>query len=246
MGSIEIASTILSRAEQRVEIAAQNLANMTTPGYKARRPFSDLIAGAADGVAQASTQSSKGEMSLDVSNGKLQNTGNPYDLAISGSGFFAVRSGSAIYYTRNGQFHTDADGALVTVNGMVLQSDGGDVTVGATRRDGVSSGSDDFKVLSDGTVLEAGQPIARLTICVFADPSALKPVGDSAFSAQGSDAQDVSNPQIRQGMLETSNVSTADEMISMMAALRSATTGQHLMQVYDDLMGRALSAFGQT
>lgn len=234
MGAIEIAGSIISRATQRVEISAQNMANMTTPGYKARHQFSTLII-APQNNQPISFVDQQNQQAIDFTNGKLTNTGNPFDLAISGSGFFVVQSAGGTFFTRNGQFSRDADGHLVTPDGMILQSATGDVTVGGS----------DVKILSDGTVLDGGQPAARLAIADFADPHTLQPAGAGLFAAPAGAARDVASPQIRQGMLETSNVSTADEMLSVMAALRSAETGQRVVQVYDDLMGRALTAFGQ-
>ncbi len=164
------------------------------------------------------------------------NTGNPLDFALQGRGFFVVRTGDATYYTRDGQFRRDADGRLTTADGASVQGANGDVSVGAGA----------VSVLADGTIMQDGQPLGRLAVADFADTSVLRPAGGGLFAAPSGAASDLSSPQIRQGMLEASNVSTADEMVSMMAALRSAEAGQRIAQVYDDLMGRAVTAFGQT
>ncbi len=233
MGPLEIAASILSRAQQRVENAAQNMANMTTPGFKSHRQFLDMIDAASPAVQTDSLSNSVN--TIDFGDGKLQSTGNPYDIALSGSGFFTVRSGDSVRYTRDGQFHRDADGRLITSDGLALQSDAGDVTV---------TGSD-IKILRDGTVLDGNEPVARLVIADFSDKQQLVPSGAGLFEAPASAAREVASPVVRQGMLESSNVSTADEMITIMAAVRSAESGQRVVQVYDDLMGRALTAFGQ-
>lgn len=233
MGMVEIAGAIISRAQQRVEVSAQNIANMTTAGYKARRQFSDMISDAP--VDPSATSSGRDDWFIDFSPGKPQNTANTFDLAIGGRGFFAVRAGEAIHYTRNGAFDRDADGHLVTPGGAVLQANGGDLMLG----------TGEVKILGDGTVLQDNQPVDRIVIADFADTRVLQPAGDGLFAAPSGTARDVAAPQIRQGMLESSNVSTADEMRSSMAALRSAEAGQRVVQVYDDLMGRAITAFGQ-
>ena len=154
MGIIEIAGSVLSRAEQRVEVSAQNIANMTTPGYKARRAFSNVLAASRAGQIGQQNVSAESVSLTDFTAGKMTNTGNPLDLAISGSGFFVVRSDNAIFYTRDGQFSRNAEGRLVTSGGLVLQSVTGDITVGGA----------DVTILSDGTVLEARQSVARLSI----------------------------------------------------------------------------------
>jgi flagellar basal-body rod protein FlgG len=226
MGMIEIAGAILSRAQERVDVASQNIANITTPAYKSRRSFFGMI----DPDRGQSSQSS----TVDFTAGKLQSTGNASDFAIQGRGFFAVRQGNAVFYTRRGEFSPDADGHLVTPDGAVLQSGGGDVTV--------NSGT--MSVLADGTVMQNGQPGDRIAVVDFADSKVLEPMQNGMFKAPSGAALDMAAPQIRQGMIETSNVSTAEEMVTMMASLRSAESGQRLVQVYDDLMGRAITTFG--
>ena len=228
-GVIEIAGTILARAFQRTEVAAQNMSNMTTPGYKASRwfPFAAIV------VNDGSQPNS--ENMINFAQGQLQNTGNPLDLALSGTGFFVVRSDDETYYTRDGQFVRGSDGRIETSGGLALQAaSGGDITV--------TSASP--QILADGTVLDNGQPVARIGTAGFSDLNTLKTAGGGLFTAASADSED-GDAQIHQGMLETSNVSTADEMITIMGALRSAESGQKIIQVYDDLMGRALNAFGQ-
>ncbi len=232
MGLVEIGEVIISRAARRVEVAAQNIANMTTAGYKARRPFFDMVT-SAPGASAAWAGPPEG--SVDFTVGKLQNTGNAFDLALAGRGFFVLRSGDDTLYTRNGQFSRDAEGHLVAPGGAVLQSGGGDVTVGAAA----------VAVLADGTILQDGEPVDRVSIADFADTRVLRDAGAGLYAAPPGAASELALPQIRQGTLETSNISTADEMLSVMAAMRSAETGQRVVQAYDDLMGRALTAFGQ-
>ncbi len=233
MGLIDIASAILSHATQRVDVSAQNLANATTVGYKARR----MPAQAFDlNPAEAFSASAESPTAVtDFAAGKITPTGNAFDLALSGPGFFVVRSRDGALYTRNGQFSRGGDGRLVTSEGLPVQSSQGDVKLGA-----------DPKILADGTVLDLGQPVARLSIVDVADTKMLSPAGAGLFSAPDDAPREITVPNIRQGALETSNVSTADEMIAMMASLRSAEMGQHVVQTYDDLMGRALTAFGQS
>jgi flagellar basal-body rod protein FlgG len=233
MGIVELGGLIITQATQRVELAAQNMSNMTTAGYKSRYRFQHLV----DGTLGAfSPTLSPGEMSIDFTAGKLQHTGNPFDLAIAGPGFFTVRMNDQVLYTRAGQFVRDTEGRLVTADGAFLQAPGGDIQI----PDGKIS------VLADGTMQQDGQPVGQLAIAAFDDPRLLNPVAAGLFSAPNGAARDSTASQVRQGMLEASNVTTANEMVSMMAAIRSAESGQRLVQVYDDLLGRVISTFGQT
>lgn len=217
---LEVAGSILAHAFEQTEISAQNITNMTAPGYKARRWSFDV--GTTSKVAAS-----------DFSPGQLQTSGNPLDLAISGTGFFVVRSPDGVFYTRDGRFARGEDGKIVTGSGLSLQDDAG--------RDLIVSGNSP-KIETDGTVLLGSEPVGRVATVDITDKSELRSAGGGLYTAPDSVVAR-SNSTIRQGMLETSNVSTADEMISIMSALRSAESGQRILQVYDDLMGRTIDAF---
>ena len=233
MGAIiDTASSILALAEHRVTVSAQNLANISTGGYKRRVDFARILA-----IGQSATEPTPNEAGVtDFSAGKPVDTGNPYDLALTGPGFFVVRGGDALFYTREGQFRRDEEGRLLTAQGLILQAQGGgDLVLRQTALD----------LAADGTVIEQGEPVARLAIVDFADLKALRRAEGGAFAAPENMAVELERPSVRQGMLEASNVSTGEEMVAMMETLRRAESGQRLVQVYDDLMGRALCTFGQ-
>lgn len=227
----EVAAQILARAERRAEIAAHNITNASTPGYRRRIGFDEILRpGGAQGPART------GGAATDFSAGQLTETGNATDLAIAGSGFFAVRGDDAVFYTRQGQFRRDAEGRLVTGGGLALQSaEGGDLIVG----------EGDFTVAANGVVTRDGAPVARVALFDFEGRGALAGGDGGVFSAGGAEPVPVAAPTIRQGMLESSNVNMGDEMVAMMEAVRRAETGQRLVTTYDDLMGRALNIFGQ-
>ncbi len=232
---LESVGDILSRVEGRVEIAAQNISNSATPGYKRQISFESLI-GAPDtdaltGLVQGPSQA------IDFASGQLQDTGNPNDLAISGTGFFTVRTpGGETLYTRQGQFRRDEDGHLITANGAVVQQRGGG---------DLALKPGDFKVLDDGTVVQSGEPVGRIGIVDFVDAKAVRLSQDGLYSAPDATVTALDTASVRQGALETSNVALGVEMMTIMAALRQAQSGQHLMNTYDDLMGRAITTFGQ-
>jgi len=229
MGIVGIGSIVMSRAEQRVEIAAQNLANIATPGYKSRIQFASVL-------NDATSDEAAGASLVDFTSGALRTTGNPLDLAIAGNGFFVVRSaGGSVAYTRDGQFRRDAGGRLVAQDGSAVQSSSGDIVMG--------SGA--IRVLADGTVLENDEPVARIQVVDCADKREFRAMGAGMFAAPEAQMQPAS-AQIRQGALEASNVSTANEMISIMAGLRSAQAGQNIVRIYDDLLGRVVSALSQS
>lgn len=229
MQIVDAAAGILANADRQLELAAQNIGNMTTPGYRTRQSFQALAsAGLADDAAPVVVSAS------DFAPGKVSVTHNPYDLALASEGFFVVRRDSAVRYTRDGQFGRDGEGRLVTPGGWAVQGDGGDILLHSNR----------IEVEEDGTVLDNGQPVARLLVRDFADRTALLPVGASAFETV-LEGKEILDPQVRQGALESANVSTGQEMIAIMKALRAAESGQRLIQLYDDLLGKAAGSFGQ-
>lgn len=232
-GLVEIASSILVDAARSVEVSGQNIANITTPGYRRRVDFSQVMASRSGDE----TSSQVHRTAIDFTFGKLVETGSPSDLALVGTGFFVVRTPSgALRYTRDGQFRRDTEGRLVDPRGAVLQADGGNLVLHGGP----------VEVLADGVVLEAGAPVGRLDIVDFEDPAQATPSQDGGFAAPAETVEPVATPSVRQGAIEMSNVTTAAEMVSMMAALRRAESGQRLANVYDDLMGRVITTLGQT
>ncbi len=229
----EVAAQILSRAERRAEVAAQNITNASTPGYRRRIGFDEVLG---PGAPTATAAADRRDVT-DFAAGQLGQTGNPTDLGIAGDGFFAVRGEEELLYTRQGQFRRDAGGRLVNAAGLALQTmEGGDLIVGDA----------DFQVSPDGVVTRNGEAIGRIALYDFSERSALSQSRDAGvFAAGAAEPLPVQAPAIRQGMLEGSNVNMGDEMVAMMEAVRRAETGQRLVNTWDDLMGRALNLFGQ-
>ena len=226
---IDLASSVLAQAAQRLDVAGQNISNATVNGYKRVISFSSTL-------SASKTDNIGSTYRLDLTPGKEVQTGNSYDLSIEGDGFFIVASPHGLYYTRAGQFQRDGDGRLLTSAGLALQSDsGGDLTLS----------KDKVQVQLDGTVLEDGQPTGKIAIAAITDPSSAQYVGGGVISAPESAVGSVDAPSIRQGSYEASNVSSSTEMVSMMLALRQAEAGQKLVNVYDEMMGRVIDSFSQ-
>jgi flagellar basal-body rod protein FlgF len=231
MGELtELALATISQAQNRVEVVGRNLANAATPAFKRRVAFVELL-----------RQASKGDASIpqaaftqDNRTGKFVETGNVSDLALSGSGYFALGKDSQTIYSRDGQLSVDADGRLINSQGFALQLDNGRDLVVAT---------DKFKVGVDGTVTDKGIRLGR--IAVFAPLTTVTSELPLEADISGAQFIPVEKVQIVQGAYEASNVVSGDEMVAMVEALRRAESGQRVMNVYDDLMGRAITAFGE-
>ncbi len=230
-GLIDSASAILGASESRLEVTARNVSNISTPGFKRNIGFSKVLNSVQDKIWQQIG------VRRDFSQGTLSASANPLDIAIDGAGFFQLRAIQGMVYSRQGQFSRAADGTVVSPQGYVLQqAGGGDLVLGSA----------EVSILQDGTVLDSGVPVARLAVFAAADPAALQPVGETAFTLPGGAMDVVPDAVLRQGMVENSNVAIGDEMVTMMTALRQSESGARLVQIYDDLLGRALQTLGQS
>lgn len=229
MGELtELALATISQAQTRVEVAGQNLANATTSAFKKRVAFVELV--------RATPNDRAGNpvtlVGLDDRPGKLVKTGNASDLALAGPGFFALSASSETVYERGGQFTIDSDGRLVNSKGFALQFDNGRDVVVATGK---------FEIAIDGTVSDKGEKLGRIAVYMpLAAPTA------DALSGNGTQMILSDKVQIVQGAFEASNVVSGDEMVAMVEALRRAESGQRVMNVYDDLMGRVINVFGES
>jgi flagellar basal body rod protein FlgG len=241
-GLLDTASSIVSVELRRVEAVGQNIANIATPGYKRQLTFARMLDSPKAGLPTNQTPAANAAMqglltATDFSAGRLTQTNVPTHLAIGGSGFFEIRNGQVIAYTRNGAMQRDEQGRLVNASGWALQAEGG----GDVRIRG-----NDFRVETDGTVVEQGKPVARIRIVDFADRRGLTRSESGAFVAATGLAVPVENLQVRQGFAESSNVSTADDMVHLMESMRRAETGQKLVHAYDDMLGAVLRQSGDS
>ena len=231
-GIVDSAATILLSAEKRVEVASQNIANLKTPSYKRQVSFNAIL-----------SNQNESQISLpqrfqftDLSSGKLVPSGNPLDLAVTGPGFLRLRDGEEIVFSRGGSFSIGTDGTLIDPGGRRLQSaSGGDITVE----------SQDLEILGDGTILERGLPVAAIALYEAEQLDAIEAVGGSLFRIPDGATREAAGSTLRQGFLEQANVTTSDEMISMMAAIRQAESGSRLVRTYDQLIGQAITTFSR-
>jgi flagellar basal-body rod protein FlgG len=224
---IDVAAVSMGLEMQRIETSAHNIANATTAGFKRQLDLA-FAAEAGSGAADV-------PVAADLTQGRLSQTSDPHHLAITGPGFFAVRNGADILYTRGGAFSRDGEGRLVTAEKWVLQGDGGDVVV----KPG------EFRVAADGTVIQEDRAIDRVRLVDFAEKGALarSPIGGFVALA-GKEGHRVDDAVIRQGYLEMANVDLGHEMLRMMESYRRFEFGQRLIQTYEDMIGGAVRRLG--
>lgn len=223
------ACTALMARSQTLDLVANNLANVNTPGYRAQHDsFRSMLATSSgaplSGLNQAvNDYSVLGGGQLDLSQGTLEKTGNELDLGIEGQGFFAVQTAKAQVFTRDGNFHVSPKGELVTSAGdAVLGNDGRPIPiVGAP-----------VSVSPDGTISVNGALAGQLKVVDFPVGTRLESVGKTYYSAPAQTAIPATQASIQQGTLEGSNVNAVASSIELITVQR-----------YAELMQRALTLF---
>lgn len=229
--------TLLEALEARQSVVANNLANSSVPGFQKTLFSVEGTEMRARGANSYQTLKMNHNIERSLDSGAIKVTGNPNDFAIAGEGFFQLQGpdGQALY-TRNGEFHVDADGQLVNSSGLLVQSDGGPIFI--DRQLG------DFSVAQDGTISQDGREIARLAIYRFENQDDLKQHHGVSFSLDEGAAQPImmEEPTVYQGQIELSNVSPMQEMISMIEISRHYELAQKKIQQSDDLTEKTIQA----
>lgn len=239
--------------EMRLNISANNLANVNTTGYKRDRvSFEDTFARYAhDYHMDSRTDLSQenilpradviakprlAEQKIDFSQGPLTMTGNPLDLAIQGPGFFKVQNGGSTYYTRNGAFHRSPDGLLVTDQNYRVLGNGAPIDVPQGKS---------LYVDAKGGVYVDGAQVGQVDIVDVQNPNAMQKSGANLYTAaSGSRVQegalDEGRTQLAQGYLEKPNVEVVEEMVSMIETQRTFEAYQKVMSGSNELDTKAI------
>jgi flagellar basal-body rod protein FlgG len=248
------AASGMAAQELNLDNIANNLSNSSTVGFRSRRlQFEDLIYQSMIMPGAAATQQTTVVAGLQVGlgtrsaaseviqlHGDFMQTGNPLDLTIQGQGFFQVLlPNGQTAYTRDGSFHTDANGNLVTQDGDPVQPA---ITI--------PSGATSITVGSDGTISvttagqTAAQQVGSLQLALFNNPGGLNSTGSNLLLATtGSGDPIVGTPggseglgSIQQGMLEQSNVSVVEEFVNMIVAQRSYEANSRVVNSADQML----------
>lgn len=248
-----VAKTGLSAQDTNLTTISNNLANVSTTGFKRdRAEFQDLLYQIKRQPGAQSTQDSELPSGLQLGTGvrivgtqknfnagSLQTTEQPLDLAIDGRGFFQIlQPDGTTSYTRDGTFHLDSDGQIVNASGFALEP----AIV-------IPNDAQTFTVGRDGTVSvtvagnPAAQVIGNLQTADFINPAGLQAVGSNLFlETAASGAPQVGTPGLAgfgttlQNTLETSNVSTVEEMVNMITTQRAYEMNSKVISTADQML----------
>lgn len=251
--SLWVAKTGLEAQQTNVDVISNNLANVSTNGFKRQRPvFEDLLYQTLRQPGAQSTQQTQVPSGLQLgtgvrpvatarifTTGNLQNTGNPLDLAVNGNGFFQVTlPDGSVSYTRDGAFQLDNQGQVVTSNGYPLQPT---ITI-PPNAVSITIGSDGtVSVLAAGAT--APTQVGQIQLANFINPAGLQARGENLFletAASGTAQTNVPGTNglgaLNQGFVETSNVNVTEELVNLITAQRAFEINSRSIQSSDQML----------
>ena len=253
--SLWIAKTGLDAQQTQMDVISNNLANVSTSGFKrARAVFEDLLYQTIRQPGAQSSEQTQLPSGLQIgtgvkpvaterifTQGNLQQTGNSKDVAIQGNGFFQVlMPDGTTSYTRDGSFQSDANGQMVTSSGYAVQPA---ITIPANTQT--------LTIARVGTVsaLQAGSPtpvtLGTLQLATFINPAGLQSLGENLYGETAASGTPSSNAPgsngagvLNQGYVETSNVNVVEELVNMIQTQRAYEINSKAIQTSDQMLQR--------
>jgi flagellar basal-body rod protein FlgG len=258
-----------------LDAVANNLANVSTPGYKEdvtifksfpemllRRQEDDAVVRIPIGsydkrpvVGKLGTGVEVEEFFTRFTQGPVRQTGNDFDLALEGEGFFCLLTDEGERYTRNGSFSIRRDGTVVSKDGHLLLGESGPIRIqennfrveedGRVVRNGAYANDPEVMVSRERNGWELPETVDRLRIVRFEEPRELKKQGGSLTRATRYSGPPVvveaDRPKVRQGFLEMSNVNPVTEMVHMIEVHRAYEASQKAVLSHDQTLGRLVN-----
>jgi flagellar basal-body rod protein FlgG len=255
-GEVYMAAVGALAYEKRLQIISNNLANSNTVGYKQDHgqfqiidlsglPEESTPNGGQLNTSQADLFWNQFKVYTDHTSGSLKNTGNDFDLALVGKGFFCVQTPDGIQYTRKGDFTLNADGVLVTRSGWPVLGESGEISVDGEANPNLHK---KFSVDEEGNLSVDGNQVDSLRLVDFPQPYNLTKVGDALFKTKDavSGAVQAEDVRVSQGFIELSNVDAVKMMTKMIEVLRGYESYQKIIRSVDEVNSKAINEIGKT
>lgn len=216
--------------QEQMDIVANNIANVNTPGYRAHNMvFLEYLSKQRNaekaGNDSISMVHDYGQY-MNTESGPLRNTGNPLDVALEGPGFFGVQTADGVQYTRAGNFQINGAGELVTGSGMLVADNGGGTIV-------IPEDALEVKIARDGTISTDQGVLSQLMVVEFEKPQDLVAQGNGLYKTEDT-GNPAENTRVMQGMIEGSNVNAVLEMTRMIDVSRAYQSTQRMLQAEHD------------
>ena len=207
-----------------------------TSGYKGQRlVFNEVLAERLPPATRSGGFVAVGAQRTNFSQGEHQSTGNPFNLAIDGQGYFVVATPRGERYSRSGGFTLSADGTVITAPGEPLLGEAGPIQVTGNQ----------MTIDMDGTVRSENGEIGKLRIVRFVDERGVVKEGANLFRSEPANVEVVAEPRVMQGHLEQSNVSTIDSMVSMITIQRQFDAYERAMKLMDGATQKMIADAGR-
>jgi len=247
-GGIYMSAAGAMAYEKRMQVISNNLANINTSGFKkdkGRFQIIDSPDSIKEDLEKKSISTGKQQPPLwlqfetitDFSAGPMKHTGNPFDLALEGDGFFCIKTEQGTQYTRNGNFSLDQDGMLVTMDGLPVLGEGGPINIEG----------DTFTVGVKGNISVDGNLVDTIKIVGFEKPDALEKTENSLFAIADKNEVEskAENTGVSQGFIELSNVNAIRMMTEMIEVLRGYESYQKAIKTADEANAKAINDVGR-
>lgn len=218
-----------------LEVSANNLANANTPGFNNQKLiFSEYLA---KDNKRKDAYANDVSTYRDTSKGALRMTDNPFDLALTGPGYFMVETPVGVRYTKTGNFQLDAQGTLMTVQGYpVLGNDNGRITIPGNVKKVVINGT--------GQITGDGTDIGQIGMAEFADEQKMERMGNSLYKATDAPIP-ADKSRIVQGGIESSNVNPVAELVRVQEISRSVGNTAKFIETMYDLQRKVSSVYSR-
>ncbi|MFA9376676.1 MAG: flagellar basal-body rod protein FlgF [Lachnotalea sp.] len=249
------AYTGMLNEQNRMDVITNNMANSATNGYKSEgataQSFADVYAVKIKDASEYYANKTLGTMSMgaqigetytDYAQGSFKNTGNTYDLALDGDGFFSIsftnKAGeTSTKYTRDGSFAVDTRGYLVTKDGdFVLGNGNTPITINTNTT---------VNIDSLGNIYQDGALVNKIAVTDFTDYNYLEKYGENLYNLVGGGTVQASTARVQQGYVEASNVNIISEMVDMIAITRAYETNQKVITTIDGTLDKAVNTVGK-
>ncbi len=219
----------LQIGEKQIGVISNNLANMQTSGYKKALPFYEVLEDQGKRITNQAT---------DLSVGEQLYTGNPLDLALTGSAYFTVETSSGDRLTRDGKFSISQDGYLTNRKGDKVMGEGGTINL----KDVMTIDNNKVSISSDGVVMVGDKVVDRLMIMREKEGSRLIKDYEVYFKCEEENFVQVDTDEykIAQGFLENSNVNPIEEMESMISLSKNYESAKNILTYLDDSLSKAI------
>ncbi len=216
---------------RRMDVIANNIANVTASGFQAETMLAEQVPVDA-GKGQTIKFVQDVALVRDLTPGAMIPTNNPLDVAIEGQGYFVVGTGEGERYTRSGQFRLNDLGEISTATGDAVLDEGGAPLA-------IPADAGQITISPDGTVSTPDAVIGRLGVVQFEDPQALEKAGEGLYRAEEA-PQPAEGVRVVQGLVEGSNVRPVVEMTDMMSTLRAYQGTQKIIDAHHELERRMI------